>query len=366
MAHSGSHHEAHLWETDKNFGVVHMADCNICTSYIHHITAALSDKQPSFCKALEDLENQQESHSFSAGIVEGRRLQRARDADELNEAREKLAVLHSRLQAAQAECESLKQHFEDVEPGREVEIPVTEVPSDRYLRGVVRGTGEPTHDSLHDTRDALDSPDLTWDRIPTASAVPDTPSLMGLSIANDVHDDPWAYHGTPIDYPSSSPTVPTSYIASSEASDLAPLPQLRPQQTSSAVQSARQSEGEESNELPPQERFDTDGNSSTAPVDSQSVERRGSVQTGRRHKPLKSIKEANMFMNMAHQPGNVAALWKVKRLLRAAQETKKGERTVGQKHLIAEWRSVEWDDGSYPPWKPSPQTPAADTSEGHA
>jgi hypothetical protein len=90
------------------------------------------------------------------------------------------------------------------------------------------------------------------------------------------------------------------------------------------------------------------------------------VQTGRRHKPLKSIKEANMFMNMAHQPGNVAALWKVKRLLRAAQETKKEERTAGQKHLIAEWRSAEWDDGSYPPWKPSPKTPAADTSEGHA
>jgi len=72
-----------------------------------------------------------------------------------------------------------------------------------------------------------------------------------------------------------------------------------------------------------------------------------------------------MLINIAHKPGNVAALWKVKFLRREAQETKKEERTPVQTHLIEKWRSPEWDDGSYSPPKPKrkgPPNPIADAS----
>jgi hypothetical protein len=233
--------------------------------------------------------------------------------------------------------------LEDVQPGREVGTPVTEFPSDHYLRrsSEVWGTGEETHDSLHDIRDAVSSP----------SAVSDSPSLLELSIANDVPGNPWAdSHSTPIDHPNSSPTVPTLYIAPSEAF---------------TGQSVRQIEGEESDELAPQKRSDTYVGSPAIPVDLQSVERREPAQTAKKHKPLK-INEAKRLMNLAHEPGNVAVLGKVQQLLRVARETTKEERTPGQKHLLAEWRSVEWDIGNYPPRKPRPpkgaKTPVADAS----
>jgi len=71
-----------------------------------------------------------------------------------------------------------------------------------------------------------------------------------------------------------------------------------------------------------------------------------------------------MLMNMAHRPGNVAALRKVKCLRIEAQETEKKERTDVQTHLLEMWRSVEWDDGSPPkPKRKGPPNPTASAEE---
>jgi len=129
----------------------------------------------------------------------------------------------------------------------------------------------------------------------------------------------------------------------------------------------RQIEGEESDELAPQECSDAYAGSPAISVDLQSVERREPAQTrtAKKNKPL-NINEAKRLMELARVSGNVGVLGKVKQLLRVAKETTKEERTIGQTHLLAEWRSVEWDVGSYPSRKPRPpkgaKAPVADAS----
>jgi hypothetical protein len=72
----------------------------------------------------------------------------------------------------------------------------------------------------------------------------------------------------------------------------------------------------------------------------------GPAAEGSFPKPVKTMKEINMLINAARKPNNWLALRKVKALLRVAHGTAKDDRTPVQKHLIAKWRSVEWDDGS--------------------
>jgi hypothetical protein len=289
-------------------------------------------KQPSFLKARKDLENQR-SLDFEDGVLEGCRLQQASDANELKDARDELSLIRSQLETAQVECRRLK----CTELGRQGR---TSVADDRHLGGIPQ---EPYHLA-----------NITQSSHSTSFEV------RSVSPAMSVVSDSYSFNTAPDEVPESphfssvfsTPSIPPETI------DPARLPQPRPWKLSTTVQMTGQ-DGGESNQL-------VNVGSSTAPADLQAVESRGAVQTLRKHKPLKSIKEANGLMKTAHQAGQVGALTKVKYMVREAHRTPKAERTEIQKHLIAKWRTAEWDDGSYAEWNPRPKGAIPPSPDGPA
>jgi len=57
----------------------------------------------------------------------------------------------------------------------------------------------------------------------------------------------------------------------------------------------------------------------------------------------KAIHQVEKLMKSAHQPGNTAALLRVKALCRQAHETPRAQKTDVQRYLLAKWTNPTWD-----------------------
>lgn len=110
------------WENDPAFGIVHPTGCGIYRHYMTHLAAAATDAEhhPTFKSALE-MRDSAYNTQFLSGVVEGRRLQRDHDMDQLyqlkacraerNGAIEQTQILSAQLHTSQEELELVKQQF---------------------------------------------------------------------------------------------------------------------------------------------------------------------------------------------------------------------------------------------------------------
>jgi hypothetical protein len=283
--------------------------------------------------ARDELKRQHEK-LFSSGVAEGRRLQQSSDQTELHEVREEIASLRAELAAAQAQWERLRRGPTEEARRRAFE---TQVPE----RGANFSDADGKHSAL------LDQPIRPYS--PTESILSATsfatplggsdlsgsdkslelPQSLSMSLASS-------------EYLTHSPALSGASIAPSIESTRLPKPRPYFQPTGTTTSSRP-------NLSPPL-------NSADAPVAAlqawQTAERRGP-------KPVKNLKEMNILIRAARQPDNWPALKKVRWLLREAQATAKNDRTSVQNHLLQEWRSVEWDDGSHVIRNPRVQRPRA-------
>ncbi|KAJ7242367.1 hypothetical protein B0H12DRAFT_1132475 [Mycena haematopus] len=120
-----SHHdELPTWECTSLHGIVHPSGCNICRSYMSHISEAKASPKSSIQHAFKDLDQQLDTYFFD-GIAEGRRRQRADDQDRLQKLERsrsclpsasyetgQLALVKSQLRLAQSECDALRKRVE--------------------------------------------------------------------------------------------------------------------------------------------------------------------------------------------------------------------------------------------------------------
>jgi len=322
------------WENNQRYGIVHRSECSICDPYKDHVADAAFDNynQPSFQTARDDIKHQHETQ-FSNGVTEGRRLQQLSNQEELHKLRDENASLRAELVLAQVQCEQLQKHPTEGARGRAFDPRFMEI-GERIFGGA---------DKLHST--LLDQPI----RPPSSagsisSATSFTTPLCGMDMSLELAQ------GSTEDSISSkhlthSPAVSAASIAPSV--EAARLPQPRPffsiplSTQPLTMENLAETTTDSVRDLQ-NDPNSTYGSTATAPQAWQTAERR-------RPKPVKNLKEMNMLIRAARESGNWAALTKVKRLLREAHATAKGERTSVQNHLIEKWRTVEWDDGSRPP-----------------
>lgn len=132
---SSPEHPLPLWEFHTVFGIVHSSGCNICSPFIAHMEDARRADIPDFKLSLKSRDNQRDLYFFD-GVSEGRRRQRSDDESlmrdraryraERNDARsaseryklecyniaQELSFVKVKLRASQSECDVLRQRIE--------------------------------------------------------------------------------------------------------------------------------------------------------------------------------------------------------------------------------------------------------------
>ncbi|KAF8198208.1 hypothetical protein K438DRAFT_1717851 [Mycena galopus ATCC 62051] len=289
------------WECDLLYGIVHPAGCNICRSYMSHISEAKASRSSSLERAFKDLDHQLDTYFFD-GVAEGRRRQRADDQDRLrNLARSRsgsvdtnsrlrpgsyetgqLALIKSQLHLAQSECESLRKRLECLTNEKRDHLPDVQA----------------AHEDLEVERmlvdyENQDAEEKSPSHFPATSDIPPTvsspkPRTVSRSIST-------------INLPP-RPTV--EVIASSGAHDFRPTPS-----------------------------FASNHRSISTP---------------------KTLRQLQHLMNRAHQPGNGEYLAKVKLLCAEAHATPREEKTDLQHYILSNWRNPDGGPSASPPPPPPP------------
>lgn len=317
------------WENNQRYGIVHCLDCDICDLYKEHVADAAFDNQLSFQMARDDLKRQYEIQ-FSKGIAEGRHLEQLNNQEELHKLRDENASLRVELVLAQVQCEQLQKSPVENVPGRAFDLQCME-------RGDVFGNIDRLHSALLDQ--PIRPPSCTGS---ASSATSFATPLDGADMSLELAQCPASSSVGSKDL-THSPAVSAASIALSIEADRLPQPRPFFPIASSTQQMGENLTGTTTGsirDLHDGHLHSTDGPFATASQPLQAAERK-------RAKPVKNLKEMNMLIRAAREPYNWAALNKCKRLLREAHATTKVERTSVQNHLIKEWRSVEWDDGTH-------------------
>ncbi|KAJ7641723.1 hypothetical protein FB45DRAFT_738206 [Roridomyces roridus] len=128
------------WECDPTSrGVVHPSGCSLCRPYISHVSEAKAAHSTSIERAFKDLNDQLDTYFFD-GVAEGRRRQKADDADRLREleravsrlrleregSEQQLSVVKDQLRLVQSEYAALRTRLE---PSDEILVEPRETPS---------------------------------------------------------------------------------------------------------------------------------------------------------------------------------------------------------------------------------------------
>lgn len=347
MAHTavdGSHRHPPplLWETDENFGTVHLSGCNVCGPYIKHLIAAAFDNDLSFQRARKgnrvavaaDIEEQHNhTHDREVGV------ELAVCQDELRIARESQAVLRAELRAAQNECKSLRSGSAEA---------------------VINGPHSSTHGSKHPDY-TTHSPSSTNSSLSAGSFA--TPSAemeeLPLQLPADVSAGISA-GGSMAD--ESAPTMSSNTPSESNHEIENRLPELRSWNATAQLLKTTRKEGV-STITAPIVSPTTINSSSLAPASSAP-----SWQVaGRAIKTPKSIKQMDSLLAEAHKTGNIDHYKKVKELCAEAHAAL-GTKTNLQKYLLVKWKTPDWVRGprvidnlpSHPPTNPLRDDPAED------
>jgi hypothetical protein len=277
------------WEDHPDFGLVHSSGCGVCRPYMDHVAeASYSTTQPSFQVALE-ARNHRRDDDYYDGIAEGRRRQKHDDGEKW----EDLERYRRERDAARDELEAVK-----------VELAVARSAASQWEAECERLASRSADGS---------QPRSTLDHDPETSFA-----------SNVAHQ--------------SRPTKPTSEIAPSLtlAKPIASYASVASSQLPSppnTAQSSRQGPG-------------SPGSPADVPFASTST----SEATNQTHVSAqtslsvpKHIRHLQSLCTAAHQPGNHAALARVKALCTAAHATPKERKTDAQRWLLSNWRSPGWE-----------------------
>lgn len=293
--------------------MLHFSGCGVCHAYLNHLVEA--EHEPSFQNAVKVRERLRDAY-FHDGVSEGRRRQRDDDdyvyqdreryRAERNEAlesisryrieshdsHEELRMVTEHLRASQADCDRLRQRVETL--NRENSDLANQL--------------QANHSISHDLVASMPQPDIS--RIPSPVPLKEEPPT------------------TP------EPPRPISYAAmASSASPIA--------FTTSAS-------GQRVIQIPPRP-------SGSAPSPGTITTPTPPVQSSFPRNP-KTVRQLQTLMVAAHEPGNEAALSRVKALCSEAHATPREQKTELQKVLLSSWRNPTHGGGA-PPSVPIPPAP---------
>ena len=195
-----------IWESHPHYGIVHRSGCRVCNLYIHHMTEAAFENQPSFHRAREDHKRRSTGGiEYSAGY-----------RTELDRALGEVALLRAELEVSQSECERLKL--------RSTGAAVFDRRRDRaygasaFQGGMALGRGEGANSVWLDQSTSPAGSSESEASFVTPSTGTVSHGLPASSLAGSVNSE----------VPTYSLTSPSSIAPSAGSSRLPQLPQLRP------------------------------------------------------------------------------------------------------------------------------------------
>ncbi|KAJ7276664.1 hypothetical protein C8J57DRAFT_1061389 [Mycena rebaudengoi] len=319
------------WECHPSYGVVHPSGCNTCRPYISHLSEARRSNSPSIQRALKDLDNQVDTYFFD-GVAEGRRRQRADDQNHLRD------LERYRIERNEALTTAARYRFESRETGQQLLI--------------VQGQLRLAQCELDILKKRFESLSLENERSTNVEGA------EGLEVEKMLLDTNETQNNTPAQVQISLPSLPTpatstaSLLTQPEDSSGSPFPAPLIPKSSTLASGIKE---HPSAPLPARPSSDVVRSSGlvdlrATPVHSQNI----FSYTGRAPQTLRQLQH---LMHTAHQPGNDAAVTKVKMLCAEAHQVPREQKTELHRYILHNWRNPEPASSSRSATPPPPPPP---------
>ncbi|KAJ7207896.1 hypothetical protein GGX14DRAFT_365957 [Mycena pura] len=292
------------WECDPSYGIVHPSGCNICRSYMSHVSQAKAAQSAPILRAFREQDKQLDTY-FLDGIVEGRRRQRTEDQDNLRDLERSRNDAASNVSRLRSECRETAQQLLQVTN----ELRLAQSERDALRKRFKPLTNQKVDTTSHNSQVDVDMMLL----VPQDIDVKQTPTDV-LVPSSILHSKPEDSSGSSVIPPNSvAPATALSssslHEASSRIISTANLPQ-RP--TVEVIASSRANEPHAT-----------------------------STSSSRSIRTPKTVRQLQYLMDKAHEPGNEDYLAKVKDLCSEAHLTPREKKTELQRYILHNWRNPE-------------------------